>query len=188
MLYWILFFTFFKIGAFTFGGGYAMLPFIQQEVIKNQWITQEEIINFIAISESTPGPFGVNISTFVGMKTAGIGGAVLTMLGVVLPSFVIILIFARVFESFQQSKIVKGAMLGLKGAVVGMIGSAVVSTVISVFGRQVQNQNVIELLTGTILLGCMLIGIKKKVNPILLILISAVIGIIIKPILPTVSP
>lgn len=93
-----LFLTFFKIGAFTFGGGYAMLPFIQQEVLKNGWMNDKELIDFIAISESTPGPFAVNASTFVGMQTAGVFGAVCATLGVVLPSFIIILIVAKIFD------------------------------------------------------------------------------------------
>ena len=83
MIYLRLFLTFLKIGAFTFGGGYAMIPLIQQEVIKNSWLTSEELIDFIAISESTPGPFAVNVSTFVGMQTGGIVGALCATFGVI---------------------------------------------------------------------------------------------------------
>ena len=87
-----LFWTFLKIGAFTFGGGYAMIPMIQSEVLTHQWISAQQVVDFIAISESTPGPFAVNIATFVGMQTAGFWGAFASTLGVVLPSFLIILL------------------------------------------------------------------------------------------------
>lgn len=124
MIYLDLLWTFFKIGALTFGGGYAMLPLIQAEVASHGWISNEELINFIAVSESTPGPFAVNISTYVGITTGGLPGAFCATLGVVLPSFVIILIVAKCFEQFKKSLIVSGCMSGLKAAVIGMIGAS----------------------------------------------------------------
>ena len=96
-IYLHLFLTFLSIGAFTFGGGYAMLPLIQKAVIDNEWLTEEAIVNFIAVSESTPGPFAINIATYVGMETGGFLGAICATLGVVAPSFVIILIVARIY-------------------------------------------------------------------------------------------
>ena len=96
-----LFFTFVKIGLFTIGGGYAMIPLIQSEVIAHEWLAQQQLVDFIAVSESTPGPFAINIATFVGMQTYGILGALATTIGVVLPSFVIILIIAKFFLSFR---------------------------------------------------------------------------------------
>ena len=87
-----LFLTFFKIGAFTFGGGYAMLPFIRQEVMNNNWIEEAAFVNMVGISESSPGPFAINIATFIGMDKGGWLGAAVSTLGVVLPSFIIILI------------------------------------------------------------------------------------------------
>ena len=104
-IYLKLFLTFLKIGAFTFGGGYAMLPLIQQEVIKNGWLTEEQILNFIAVSESTPGPFAINISTYIGTEKGGFFGALAATLGVALPSFVIILIVARVFTAFRKNRL-----------------------------------------------------------------------------------
>ena len=89
MIYLELFLTFLKIGAFTFGGGYAMLPLIQSEVASHSWLNQEELVNFIAVSESTPGPFAVNISTYVGTTVGGLPGSFCATLGVVFPSFVI---------------------------------------------------------------------------------------------------
>ncbi len=121
MIYFDLFLTFLKIGLFTFGGGYAMLPMIQEEVSAHSWLNQSELIDFIAVSESTPGPFAVNIATFVGTRTGGIFGGLCATFGVVLPSFVIILFVARFYQKFKSSKLVAGAMNGLKPAVVGLI-------------------------------------------------------------------
>ena len=97
MIFWELFITFFKIGLFTFGGGYAMLPLIQEEVIAHNWIPMEDLINFIAVSESTPGPFAINMATYIGTQMGGLLGGVCATLGVVLPSFIIILIVALSF-------------------------------------------------------------------------------------------
>ena len=135
MLFLKLFYTFFKIGLFTFGGGYAMIHMITSEVVSLGWATDSEIIDFIAISESTPGPFAVNIATFIGMRTGGMFGAVCTTLGVVLPSFIIILIVARLFDRFSKSRAVQGFLWGVRPAVIGLIASAAVSVFISaVFG------------------------------------------------------
>ena len=102
MLYLELFLTFFKIGLFTIGGGYAMLPLIQADVQAKGWMTAEELVNFIAVSESTPGPFAVNVSTYVGAELAGLPGAFCATLGVVLPSFLIILLVARFYAAFRS--------------------------------------------------------------------------------------
>lgn len=99
-----LFITFFKIGLFTFGGGYAMLPMIQEQVQTNGWITSRELVDFIAVSESTPGPFAINISTYIGMEKAGIPGALCATVGVALPSFLIIIFVAKCYEKFKTSK------------------------------------------------------------------------------------
>ena len=102
MAFLTLFLTFFKIGAFTFGGGYAMLPFIQQEVLNHNWVAEADLINFIAVSESTPGPFAINMATYIGSQVGGdygfwgsIFGSFCATMGVVLPSFIVILIVAR---------------------------------------------------------------------------------------------
>ena len=132
MIYLELFWTFFKIGLFTFGGGYAMLPLIQSEVLSHQWMSTADMINFIAVSESTPGPFAVNISSYVGRITAGIGGAACATAGVVLPSFLVILIVAGFYTKFRKSRIVEGALSGLRPAVIGLIAAALLS-----LGREV---------------------------------------------------
>ena len=116
MIFWDLFWTFLKIGAFTFGGGYAMLPLIQAEVERHGWMTDAQLVNFVAVSESTPGPFAVNISTYVGMETGGWAGAACATLGVVLPSFLIILVVARCFVRFRSSRLVQGCLSGLRPA------------------------------------------------------------------------
>lgn len=122
-----LFLTFFKIGLFTFGGGYAMIPMIQQDILSHGWLTQQQLIDFIAISESTPGPFAVNIATFVGMSQSGVAGAVCATLGVVLPSFLIILIVAKWFGRIQENIYVKAVFYGLRPAVVALVASAALS-------------------------------------------------------------
>lgn len=181
MIFLILFWTFFKIGAFTFGGGYAMLPLIQQAISEHEWMSQEQLVDFIAVSESTPGPFAVNISTYVGTITGGFAGALCATLGVVVPSFIIILIVARYYEKFKTNKIVNGCMSGLRPAVVGMIGSAVISVGQTVFfpsGFVIQNIFNFQLVSSCIIFIIMLILSIKKIHPIIVIGLSAGLGII----------
>lgn len=181
MIYFMLFLTFMKIGAFTFGGGYAMLPLIQSEVIKQGWLTIEELLNFIAISESTPGPFAANIATYVGIETVGILGAICATLGVVLPSFVIILIIAKFYEKFKNNKYVDGIMVGLKPAVVGLIGSVVISIGQTVFFNQGLSLDILKDLSFYISLAIFILCtalIFNKKHPIMIICLSAVIGIV----------
>ena len=181
MIYLALFLTFLKIGAFTFGGGYAMLPLVEEEVLNHGWLSVEEIVNFIAVSESTPGPFAVNMSTYVGRVTGGFFGAFFATLGVVLPSFVIVLIVAKCFERFQKSRMVKGCMSGLKPAVIGLIGAALVSTGSTVFfpdGFSMATLSAADFWVSAGIFLCMLILALKKVHPILIILLSAVLGIV----------
>ena len=102
MIFLELFWTFFKIGAFTFGGGYAMLPLIQEAVLTKGWATSEALINFIAVSESTPGPFAINMATYIGSEQGGVFGAFCATLGVVMPSFIVILLVAKFFDKFKE--------------------------------------------------------------------------------------
>lgn len=178
-----LFFTFFKVGAFTFGGGYAMIPLIQAEVLGKAWVEPEMIVDFIAVSESTPGPFALNIATFVGTKLAGIPGAICATLGVVLPSFIIILIVAHFFDKFRKSKIVEGCMSGLRPAVVGLISAAVLSVAKTAFfpgGFSVSILREFSFICSIVIFAiCAFFTFKKKTHPILIILLSAVLGIIV---------
>ena len=177
-----LFITFFRIGLFTFGGGYAMLPLVQEAVVKKGWMTNEQIVDFIAVSESTPGPFAINISTYVGNVTGGIIGGICATLGVVLPSFIVILIVAKCFDKFRKSKAVEGCMTGLKPAVIGMIGSAVVSIGLTVFFPSGLTTAVFTgisfYVSLAIFAAALFFTLKKKISPIIIIASSAVVGII----------
>ena len=187
-----LFLTFLMIGAVTFGGGYAMLPMIQEQVAL-RWghiIPEEMLIDFVAVSESTPGPFAINMATYVGSvvggQEGGVGASILgsfcATMGVVLPSFVISLIVAKCYDKFRQSKVIRGCMTGLKPAVVGLIAGAILNVFVTVFFSA--GVSVAVFLTPAFyislgIFGVMLLLAFKKVHPILLICISAVIGIIV---------
>lgn len=177
-----LFGTFFFIGAFTFGGGYAMLPLFQEQVVAHEWATEEQILNFIAISESTPGPFAINMATYIGAEVGGVFGSVCATLGVVVPSFTVILIVAKCYEAFKNNKIVKGCMSGLKPAVVGLIANAILGVVMTVFFPGGFTLGVFTSLSTYLYAGIfavMLVLAFKKVHPIVIILLSAVAGILI---------
>ena len=182
MIYFELFYTFFMIGAMTFGGGYAMLPLIQEDV-SARWgdvISSEALVNFVAVSESTPGPFAINMATYIGAEMGGVFGSACATLGVVLPSFLIILIVAKCYERFCSSGLVKGCMSGLKPAVVGLIGNAVLNVLATVFFPGGWTLSVFTQVSyyiyGAIFFG-MLVLAFKKVHPILIICISAALGI-----------
>ena len=178
MIFLELFWTFFKIGAFTFGGGYAMIPLIQSEVTAKGWIDAASIVDFIAVSESTPGPIAVNMATYIGSEMGGVFGAFCATLGVVLPSFVIILIVAKCFERFRRSRAIQGAMSGLKPAVVGLIANAVLNVVLEVFSFNLDALKAPGTYVSLVLFGGMTLLAFKKVHPIIIICISAVVGII----------
>ena len=183
----ILFITFFKIGLFTIGGGYAMIPLIQAEMIKHNWIAQVDLVNFIAIAESTPCPFAVNIATFVGMQRGGIIGAIFATLGVILPSFIIILIIAKYFHTFKDNRYVKASLLGLRPTVIGLMLSAGFSIMLSnLFYSLNKVINFKEFFVNHINYKGILIFIilfilskKLKIHPILLVVISAALGILL---------
>ena len=175
MIYWELFQVFFLIGAFTFGGGYAMIAMVQQQVVNQGWMTAEALIDFIAIAESTPGPIAVNLATFVGAQMGGIPGALCATLGIVLPSFVVILLVARCYTAFRKSKWVQGIMSGLKPAVVGLIGSALVTVALAVFVPG----EAANWLWAAVVAVMFFVGIKKpKLHPIVIICICGAVGIL----------
>ena len=125
MIYLELFYTFFMIGAFTFGGGYAMIPLIQKETVeKNGWVTDDDILEIIAIAESTPGPIAINSATFVGYRTYGVLGSVCATLGVVLPSFILIYAISFVLRQFQELKAVQFAFQGIRAGVLALLCKA----------------------------------------------------------------
>ena len=185
---WTLFAAYFKIGLFTIGGGYAMIPLIQQEIVDTHaWISMQQFTNFIAIAESTPGPFAVNTATFVGMKIAGIPGAVAAVLGCILPSFIIILIIAKWMQSFSENKFVKSALYGMMPVVIALILNAV----IILFMHNVLNTGFDHFSLAQIdykaVVCCGLSALcyyRFKMNPILLIILCAGFGLLFYGVLP----
>lgn len=131
-MYWTLFCTFFKIGLFTIGGGYAMLPLIQREVVDRKWLSKEDFIDLFSIAQSLPGIFAVNISIFVGYKLKKIKGGTICALGTILPSFLIILAIALFFTSIQDNVWVERAFKGLRPAVVALIAVPCITTARSI--------------------------------------------------------
>lgn len=199
MIYLTLFWEYFVIGLITIGGGYAMLPRVTQIVDKYGWLTTDELLNFIGIAESTPGPFAINLATFVGVKvgaTAGLGvfgsilGAFVATFAVVLPSLVIIIIVTKLFEIFRTSKIVQGVLYGIKPVVVGLILSAALAVFCQVVLPSLslkaikksgfEQFNWISLILICAFLPLSRMKIKgKKIHPIILIVFSAILGILI---------
>ena len=181
MIFWALFSTFFTIGAFTFGGGYAMLPLIRQAVAARGWLTAEELLDFIAVSESTPGPFAVNIATYVGVRTAGLAGALCATLGVVLPSFLVILLVARAVDRFRKSRWVEGCLSGLRPAVVGLIASALAASAATVFFpaglSAVRWDDPALWLSAGILAVSLLLIFRIKLHPIAVLCLCAALGV-----------
>ena len=187
MIYLELFLTFFKIGLFTFGGGASMIPLIQQEVaIHENWqISSDALLQYIAISESTPGPIAINMATFIGSSQGGIIGALCSTLGVVLPSFIIILTIAILFKKFAKYKPVQVVLKTIRPIVVGMIlaaGAYLVCTALgvhSVYKTAIDVKAVIiTAILASIMVGYKLIR-KKSIPIIVFILISAVVGLVV---------
>ncbi|NMC56541.1 MAG: chromate transporter [Eubacteriaceae bacterium] len=186
---WQLFITFFKIGLFTIGGGYAMIPFIQQEVVQKGWVSITDVMDFIAVSESTPGPFAVNISTFCGITAHGFLGAAAATIGVVLPSFLIILFIAKKSSNILCNKYVRYSLDAIRPAIVGLILYVVFEFMkLSLFtsGSPGFSADIKALIIFIFLAGYFIFRTykKKKVNPITIILLSAFFGIVMYGVLP----
>ncbi|MBO7536604.1 MAG: chromate transporter [Bacilli bacterium] len=183
----LVFWTFFKIGLFTIGGGYAMIPMIESEVMNRGWISEAELANFLAISESTPGPFAINVATFIGFRQFGVVGSLVATLGMILPSFIIIIIIFKIYEKVIGSKTVKAVLNGIKAVVIGLILAVVANLAVNelfVFdGDTFVSVRWASVVISVILVALMLI-FKKKMHPILLILISAVLGILAYGVVP----
>lgn len=166
-----IFLTFFKIGLFSFGGGYAMLPLIQEEVVTiNKWLTANEFIDIVAISQVTPGPIAINSATYVGYKASGILGSISATLGVSLPSIIIMLIISKFFLAFKNNDYMEKAFKGLRPCTVGLIAAAAILVANSAF---------IDYKSVLIFLGAFIASYKYKLDPILLTCISAILGIIL---------
>ena len=187
MFYIKLFLTFFEIGLFTFGGGYAMISLIRDKALSLGWLTEEELLNMIAVSESTPGPIAVNMATFVGSTQGGILGSLVATLGVVLPSFIIILLITAVLHNFLKYKGVQAFLKGVRPCVVALILATAITMALSTLLNFTTLQGGCSPdLKGLIIL-VILIAIalifkkirKKKPSPILMILISAGLGMLL---------
>ncbi len=199
MEFLLLFWEYFKIGLFTIGGGYVMLPMVMQVVEKYGWIGSQELLNFVGIAESTPGPFAINLATFIGMKVGkgtslglfgGFLGATVATVGVVLPSLVIIIVVTNLLLKFKQNRYVQGVLGGIRPVVLGLVLSAIVTVGCAVVLPNLDTTNItkegfdsfgwVSLIIMGVLLFLSQIRInKKKVHPILLIVFSAVVGVVV---------
>ncbi len=186
MIYIKLFFMFVKIGLFSIGGGLASLPFLQDLVDKYDWISSKELVDMIAISESTPGPIGINTATFVGYKAAGLFGGMITTLGIITPSIIIIVLIAHYFKRFNEKPLVQGAFLGIRPAVTGLIASVCFEIIrISILNLEKYNssKNLLDIINvkEAILFVIIVYLIHKyKKHPILYLASAAIIGIVFK--------
>ncbi len=167
-----MFLVFARIGGFTFGGGYAMLPMLQREVVENKkWATQEELMDYYAIGQCTPGIIAVNVATFVGYKEKGFFGAVFSTLGVITPSVIIVGIIAMFISNFQDLTVVQYAFSGIRAAVVALIASSVI---------KLFKKSVIDGVTGLIFIAITLLSFFTDISPIIFIVVSGVIGLCYK--------
>lgn len=176
MQYLTLIFEFFKIGLFSVGGGLATLPFLFDLSGKYNWFSAEQLTNMIAVSESTPGPIGVNMATYVGNTVGGVLGGILTTLSLVTPSLIVIFIIAGFLNKFKDNMYVKDLFYGLRGAVAGLIGSAVVLVLLQTF-INARTIDTTKLMLFAVLTFCVL---KFKKHPIVYIAAGAVAGVLLK--------
>ncbi len=186
MIYLQLFLNFLKIGVVSFGGGYGMIPLIQETVISHGWLTQEEILNFIAVSESTPGPIAINMATFIGSSQGGILGSFIATLGIVIPSFVIILLIATLAKNLMKFAGVKATLNGIRPTIIGMIFATFVTMFIStIFSIKTVESTFAFDWKGLVIFAVVAIIAlafklwrKKSISPILLIIFSGGLGLL----------
>lgn len=176
MIYLQLLCVFFRVGLFTVGGGYAMLPLIQAEIEGRGWITAAEFVDMLAIAEMTPGPVGINTATFVGYRLAGVLGAVLATIGIALPSLIIVLLISKALDRFRDHPAVEAILRGIRPVVAGLIASAAVfvtQAAIVVEGPRVDPVAIILSLVSIIAVG------KYRLHPIGAIVAAAMVGILV---------
>ena len=188
-IYLQLFLEFFRTGLFAVGGGMATLPFLYDMAERTGWFTAAQLADMIAVSESTPGPIGVNMATYVGYTSAGVPGAVIASLGLVTPSIIVILIVAAFLKAFRESKYVNAAFYGLRPASTAMVASAGITVVLATFVTG-EIAAVADLVTaidwkGVVLAAVLLVLTRwckatKKLHPIVFIAASAVVGVVLK--------
>ena len=184
MIYLILFLEFFKIGLFTFGGGYAMIPLVQEVALKHNWMTEDTFSYFLGVCESTPGPIAINMATYIGSTTGGILGSAVATIGVVLPSVIIIIIIAAVLKNLTKNIHFQNALKGIKPVVLGLIFSTGLILVIKAIGYQSLDSFAFDYKSLIILLVISSVYItyqkiyKKKPNTIYIIIFSACLGML----------
>ena len=186
MIYLDLFLTFLQIGAFSFGGGYGMISLIREKVLQYGGLTEQELLNMIAVAESTPGPIAVNMATFVGSSQGGVFGSLLATLGVVLPSFFVILIIASLMRNFAKFPVVKAFLGGIRPCIVGLILATAVTMFLSlVLGLHSAGDPISIDISGMMIFAILVVTtliskhfFKKQPSPILMILISAGLGML----------
>lgn len=184
MIYFKLFITFLEIGAVSFGGGYGMISLIREKVLSNAWLTEEELLNIIGVAESTPGPIAVNIATFVGSGQGGFFGGLCATLGVVLPSFIIILIISALIRNLLKYKTVRAFLSGVRPCVTGLIISTALTMMMAKLFGFSGTQSTLDIDFSGIIIFASLVAFglvykrvkKSKPSPVVMILISAFLG------------
>lgn len=187
MIYLELFLTFLQIGAVSFGGGYAMISLIREQVLSHSWLSEADFLNMVAIAESTPGPIAVNIATFIGESQGGLLGSFVATLGVVLPSFIIILLVATLIRNLLKYKGVQAFLNGIRPCVIGLILSTSIKLFFSTILSMQQVESPVSLdIRGLIILSIIfilqfIVNAKKhtEISPIVLILCSACLGMVL---------
>ena len=185
MIYLILFLEFFKIGLFTIGGGFAMIPLIEEIAVRYGWMTESEFFDLIGVCESTPGPIAINMATYIGSSQGGLLGSIVATLGVVLPSFIIIIIIATVMKNMTKNRFFKGFMEGVKPVIVALITSTGFLLLLKIAGMTSDsgfNPDFIQIIIFCIITAVFFIykkTAKKKMGSVFIIILSAILGIVI---------
>ena len=188
MIYLQLFLSFLQIGAFSFGGGYAAMPLIQNQVVQiHPWLSQSEFTDLITISQMTPGPIAVNSATFVGTRIAGIPGALAATAGCVLPSCILVTLLAKIYLKYRNLSLLQGVLKSLRPAVIAMIAAAGVSILVTAFwGEAITSLTLTQLLPNIsiqavgIFIGSLILLVRFKINPIHVMLLSGVAEVVLQ--------
>lgn len=177
MIFWQLISSFFKIGMFTLGGGYAMLAVIQQEIVRHGWMTPQEFVDVVGIAEITPGPLAINSATFVGFRLAGIPGALVSSLAVVVPSLISVTIVSRMWEKYKSSRVVRNMFAGIRPIVAGLVAAAGITLGLAT----VQHAGSLpsQLWSVAIAAVCFYGVAIKKWDPIKVLVAAALVGLVI---------
>ena len=189
MIYFTLFYEFFTIGLFTFGGGYAMIPLVAETVTNHNWLTETQFYDFLGVCESTPGPIAINMATYVGSTQGGLLGSILATLGVVMPSFIIIFIIASILKNFTENKYVKSFIKGVKPVITALIMTTGLILLAKTVGYVSVGEFSVDYVSIAVFALIILIWFLykklfgKKLSTVPLILISAVLGIVVSIVL-----